>query len=178
MSSDGSAPSRRETRVCQEQMTRRGLLVALSLIFVMAGPAAAETAEDLVAWYKEYAQLWRDTTAINVDAIENHYAVPSYFVGPDGPQLITKKETGTSFWAAFIDRGKQQGITRAKVERAHATLLNPAAALIAAEWATYGSDGSLMGDCKTTWTYLAAKTKDGWKFLSVHPGPCKPARKP
>ncbi len=49
-----------------------------------------------------------------------------------------------------------------------------AAALIEAEWTNYTTDGTPPGGCRVApFTYLAAKTKEGWKFLSSHPGPCK-----
>ena len=156
----------------------RKLFVALLLVFLMVSSAAAETAEELVAWYKGYAQLWRDTANINIDAVENYYAVPLYWARPDGPQVMVTTETRRSVVAAYIEAGKQRGITRAELQQVNATVLNPAAALIEAEWAAYGRDGNLIGDCKTTWTYLAAKTKEGWKLFSLTPGSCKPAGKP
>src|SRR5262249_48693492 len=159
------------------EMTMSGLLVALSLILVMAGSVSAETSEEVVTWYKGYAQLWSGAN-VNIDAVEPYYAVPIYFVGPDGAEVQATKELRRSWLAAGIETRKQRGINRGELQQVNATMLNPAAAFIQAEWARYKSDGSLIGDCKATWTYLAAKTKEGWKILSLHQGPCKPARKP
>ncbi len=153
------------------------LLLALSFVLVIAGSSAAETAEEIVAWYKGYAQLWRDP--VDIDAVAAYFAVPRYVVGADGvAQLVATQETNRSRLVTLVERLKQQKWARSEVQ-VKASMLNPGAALIEAEWTRYSTDGSLFGDCKVRlWTYLAAKTKEGWKFLSVYEGPCKTPRNP
>ena len=151
------------------------LLVAFALVLGTAGSSAAETAEEIVAWYKGYAQLWHDYANVDIDAVTAYYAVPRWVVGADGvAQLVATNEMNRSRTVASVESGKQRGVARAEVLRAKAQMLNPGAALIEAEWTAYTTDGSPFGDCKVRlWTYLAAKTKEGWKFLSFHTGPCK-----
>lgn len=151
----------------------RKLLVAFSLVLVIAGSSAAETAEEIVAWYKGYVQLWHDAN-VDIDAVAAYFAVPSYFVGPDGAQLVATKEMSRSRLVAIVERLKQQKWARSEVQ-VKASMLNPGAALIEAEWTSYyTTDGTPPGGCRVRpFTYLAAKTKEGWKFLSSHPGPCK-----
>jgi hypothetical protein len=55
------------------------LVVVLTFVMALAGSAVADTAEDIVAWYKVYAQLW-DKADVNIDAVERYYAIPRYFV--------------------------------------------------------------------------------------------------
>ena len=43
--------------------------------------------------------------------------------------------------------------------------LNDSSAIILTEWDIYDKNGnSLIGCSKAPWTYLAAKTDEGWKF--------------
>ena len=151
----------------------RKLLVALSLVLATVGSSAAETAEEIVAWYNGYAQLWRDAN-VDIDAVAAYSAVPRYFVGADGvAQLLATNEMNRSRTVAQVESLKQRGWARSEV-RAKAQMLNPGVALIETEWTSYTTDGRPFGDCKVRlWTYLAAKTKEGWKFLSSHTGPCK-----
>ncbi len=151
----------------------RKLLVAFSLVLVTAGSSAAETAEEIVAWYKGYVQLWNGAN-IDVDAVAAYFAVPSYFVAADGAQVVATKEMSRSRLVALVESRKQRGVARSEVQ-VKASMLNPSAALIEAEWTSYTTAGTTPpGGCRVApFTYLAAKTKEGWKFLSSHPGPCK-----
>jgi len=143
---------------------------------MMAGSVTAETAEEVVAWYKGYAKLW-SVADVNLDTVEPYYAIPLYYALPNGLAVSATKEAWRSANAAYIATRKQKGITRAELQKVNVTALNPGAAIIEAEWIDYGSDGSRIGDC-TAWTYLAAKTTEGWKHLSLIPSACKPASKP
>ena len=153
----------------------RIFFVALSLALASVGSSAAETAEEVVAWYKGYAQLWHDYNNFDIDAVTAYYGVPRWTVGADGvAQLVATKEMERARLVAMVESSKQRGVARAEVVRAKAQMLNPGAALIEVEWTAYTTDGSPFGDCKVRlWTYLAAKTKEGWKFLNSHTGPCK-----
>ena len=151
----------------------RKLLVAISLVLLTAGSGAAETAEEIVAWHKGYMQLWHDAN-VDIDALAAHFAVPGYFVGADGAQVATTKEMIRSRMVAAVERLKQQKWTRSEVQ-VKASMLNPAAALIEAEWTnSYTTEATPPGGCRVRpFYYLAAKTKEGWKILSSQPGPCK-----
>jgi hypothetical protein len=114
----------------------RKLLVALSLVLATVGSSAAETAEEIVAWYNGCSQLWRDANNVDIDAVAGYFASPRYAVGADGvAQLLATKEMNRARQAAGVENLKQR-----------------------------------------VWTYLAAKTKDGWKFLSAHIGSCEAPR--
>jgi len=152
----------------------RKLLVAFSLVLLIAGSSAAETAEEIVAWHKGYVQLWHDAN-VDIDAVAAHFAVPSYSVGPDGvTQLVATKEMIRSRMVATVERLKQQKWVRGEVQ-VKASMLNPGAALIEAEWTNYyTTDATPPGGCRVrSFFYLAAKTKEGWKLLSSQLGPCK-----
>jgi uncharacterized NTF2-like protein DUF6841 len=152
----------------------RKFLLALSLVLATVGSGAAETAEEIVAWHRGYVQLWQDAN-VDIDAVAAYYAVPSYFVGPDGvAQLVATKEMIRSRMVATVERLKQQKWPRSEVQ-VKASMLNPGAALIEAEWTNYyTTDGTPPGGCRVRpFYYLAAKTKEGWKVLSSHFGPCK-----
>ena len=149
----------------------RKLLVALSLVLVTAGSSAAETAEEIVAWYKRYVQLWHHAN-IDVDAVTAYYAVPRWAVGADGAQLMATKEMNTSRVVALIESLKQQKWARSEVQ-VKASMWNPNAAFIEAEWTNYTTDGTPPRCRVSLFTYVAAKTKEGWKMLSTHGAPCK-----
>ena len=151
----------------------RKLLVAFSLVLVIAGSSAAETAEEIVAWFKGYVQLWHAGN-VDVDAAAAYFAEPSYSEGPDGAQLVATKEMRRSRLVAQVERLKQEKRTLGEVQ-VKASMLNPGAALIEAELTSYyTTDPTPPGGCRVRpFTYLAAKTKEGWKFLSAHVGPCK-----
>jgi len=155
----------------------RELLISLYLVLATVGFSAAETVEEIVSWYNGYAQLWRDPTTFDVDAAVVYFASPRYNVGPDGvAQLVTTKEMSRSNLAAFVERLKQRpgGWARSEGRAVRAQMLNPGAALIETEWTSYTADGKPFGNCRVRVdTYLAAKTNEGWKFLSSHTGPCK-----
>jgi hypothetical protein len=152
----------------------RKLLLALSLVLATVGSSAAETAEEIVAWYNGYSLLWRDPNNLDFDAMAGYFAAPRYAVGADGvAQLLATKEVNRSRLVALVENMKQRGWARSEV-RTKAQMLNPGVALIESEWTSSTTDGRPLGDCRTTLTtYLAAKTKEGWKFLSSHTGPCK-----
>lgn len=61
----------------------RQLLVPLSLVLATVTSSAAETAEEIVAWYNGYAQLWRGPKTFDIDAAAAYFASPRYNVGPD-----------------------------------------------------------------------------------------------
>jgi hypothetical protein len=155
----------------------RKLLISLFLVFATVGSSAAETAEEIVSWYNGYAQLWRDPNTFDIDAAAAYFASPRYNVGPDGvAQLVATKEMSRSNVAAFVERLKQRpgGWARSEGRAIRAQMLNSGAALIETEWTSYTTDGKPFGNCRVRLdTYLAARTKEGWKFLSSHTGPCK-----
>jgi hypothetical protein len=149
------------------------LVVVLTFVMALAGSAVADTAEDIVAWYKVYAQLW-DKADVNIDAVERYYAVPGYFVGSDGALAAPTAEAHKSTMVAFVDGLKQKGWAGSKLLSVRANVLNPSAAFVETEWTDYATDGTPLEGCKVAlYTYLAAKTTEGWKFLSAHVGPCK-----
>mgnify|MGYP001614582645 CR=1 FL=1 len=154
----------------------RTLLVALSLVLATAGSSAAETAEEIVAWYNGYIQLWRDANNVDIDAMAGYFAAPRYAVGADGvAQLLATKEMNRARLVAGVENLKKRGWARSEA-RAKAQMLNSGVALIETEWTSYDSDGKPIGACRPTaglFSYLAAKTKEGWKILSSHVGPCK-----
>ena len=141
------------------------------------GSSAAETAEEIMFWYNGYARLWRDPNTFDVDAAAGYFASPRYNVGPDGvAQLVATKETSRSNIAAFVERLKERpgGWARSEGHAVTVQMLNSGAALIETEWTSYTMDGKPFGNCRIRLdTYLAARTKEGWKFLSSHTGPCK-----
>ncbi len=149
----------------------RTLLVAFSLLLVVAGSTTAETAEEIVAWYKGYVQLWHRAD-VDIDAIAAYYAVPRYVLRADGAQLVATAELERSRLVAFVESLKQQKWARSEVQ-VKASMLNPSAAFIEAEWTNFTTDGTPPRCRVTPFTYLAARTKEGWKFLSSHASPCK-----
>jgi hypothetical protein len=157
----------------------RILFVALSLVLATVGSSAAETAEEIVAWYNGYAQLWRDANNVDFDAMAGYFAAPRYNVGADGvAQLVATKEMNRARLVAGIENMKQRsgGWSRSEGRATKAQMLNPGVALIETEWTSYTTDGKIVpiGGCQVgLFTYLAAKTKEGWKVLSSHTGPCQ-----
>jgi hypothetical protein len=155
----------------------RQALVSLSLVLATVASSAAETAEEIVAWYNGYAQLWRDANTFDIDAAAGYFASPRYNVGADGvAQLVATKEMNRSRLVGVVENLKQRpgGWARSEGRAIKAQMLNPGVALIETEWTSYTTDGKPFGNCRVTlFTYLAAKTKEGWKFLSSHTGPCK-----
>jgi hypothetical protein len=149
------------------------LVLVVTCVMTLAGSALADTAEDIVAWYQSYAQLW-DKADVNIDAVERYYAIPGYFVGLDGARAAPTAEAHKSTMVAFVESLKQKGWTGSKLLNVRANVLSPSAALVETEWADYATDKTPLDGCKVTlYTYLAAKTTEGWKFLSAHVGPCK-----
>jgi hypothetical protein len=91
-------------------------------------------------------------------------------------QLVATKEMNRSRLVGVVENLKQRpgGWARSEGRAIKAQMLNPGVALIETEWTSYTTDGKPFGNCRVTlFTYLAAKTKEGWKFLSSHTGPCK-----
>lgn len=139
----------------------------------LAGSAVADTAEEIVAWYQSYAQLWNKAD-VDIDAVERYYAIPGYFVGLDGALPASTAEAHRSIMAAFVESLKQKRWAGSKLLNVRANVLNPSAAFLETEWTDYATDGTPLEGCKIAlYTYLAAKTTEGWKFLSAHVGPCK-----
>jgi hypothetical protein len=88
--------------------------------------------------------------------------------------VMSTAEAFRSTQAAFVGNAKQLGWAGGKLLSVKAHVLNPGAAFVEAEWTNYGVNGTLLVACKGELdTYIAIKTKDGWKFISVQDGPCK-----
>jgi hypothetical protein len=143
-------------------------------MLALADSVFADTADDVVAWYRRYAELW-NTTNVDVAAVAHYYAIPSYMVDSHGVvQLIPTAEAFRSTMAAYVDSSKHRGWAGGKVLTVKAHVLNPGAAFVESEWTNFGTDGTPLIGCQVeSFTYLAAKTTDGWKFLSSHDSPCK-----
>lgn len=79
----------------------RKLLVAFSLVLLIAGSSAAETAEEIVAWYKGYVQLWHDAN-VDIDAVAAYIllsALPEDDIGPQmGRPTLTERCAGELPW--------------------------------------------------------------------------------
>jgi hypothetical protein len=92
----------------------------------------------------------------------------------NGTVLAPTLEAHKSVFIAAIAGWKQRGWSGTKLLEVKATMLSPSAALIKAEWTFWGANGIALDGCRVQpYTYLAAKTQDGWKFLSTNTGACK-----
>ena len=147
--------------------------LGFACLLTVIQPASAETASEMEAWYRSYGVLW-ETTDVDLDAVERYYAHPGYFVQPNGTVLAPTLESHKSRFVAAIADRKQKGWTGTKLLEVRATMLSPSAALIEADWTWLGANGIPLDGCRVQpYTYLAAKTQEGWKFLSTHTGLCK-----
>src|SRR5262249_43416364 len=153
-------------------MKRIALVITCAI--ALTGSVFADTADDVVAWYRRYAELW-NTANVDVDAVAHYYAIPSYMVDSHGVvQLIPTAEAFRSNMATFVDTSRHMGWAGGKVVTVKAHVLNPGGAFVESEWTNFGADGTPLVGCKVAlFTYLAAKTTDGWKFISSHESPCK-----
>jgi hypothetical protein len=151
------------------------IVLAVACLMALAGSALADTADDVAAWYRDYAKLWEKADHVDLDAVARYYAIPSYMVDLDGVvQLMSTADAFRANMAASIDSSKQQGWTGGKLISVKAHMLNPGAAFVEAEWANYGLNGTPLVACQEEpETYIAVKTTNGWRFISVHDGPCK-----
>jgi ketosteroid isomerase-like protein len=150
------------------------IALVVTCVIALADSVFADTADDVVAWYRRYAELW-NTANVDVDAVAHYYAIPSYLVDSHGVvQLIRTAEAFRSNMAASVASSKHMGWAGGKVLTVKAHVLNPGAAFVESEWTNFGADGTPLVGCQAArLTYLAAKTTDGWKFVSAHDGPCK-----
>lgn len=107
---------------------------------------------------------------VNVETSASYYAVPNYFAGPDGAILVPTAEAQKSFQTQFVADLKSDGWVRATPLNIKVTMINRCTAFIETEVTNHIADGSPMGDRVTLYSYLAGKTSEGWKFLTVHIG--------
>jgi NTF2-like protein (DUF6841) len=151
----------------------KNFALTFACLMMVANPAAAETAGEIEAWYRTYAPLWEQTD-VDLDVVERFYAHPGYFAPMNGAVLAPTVEAHKAQFVAAIAGWKQKGWTGSKLLDVKATMLNPSTALIEADWTLFGLNGTPLDGCRVQpYTYLAAKTEDGWKFLSIHPVACK-----
>ena len=152
----------------------KGVTVIVGCVIALGGPVFADTADDVVAWYRRYAELW-NTSKVDIEAVAYYYAIPSYTVDSHGVvQLIPTAQAFRSNMTAFVESSKHTGWAGGKLLTVEAHVLNPGAAFVESEWTNFGADGTPLVGCETErFTYVAAKTTDGWKFLSAHDGACK-----
>lgn len=131
-------------------------------------PDFADTEKDLVAWYKRYAQPWFEGDP-SAETSASYYAAPNYFCLPDGVLLFSRVETLTSFLTEFIADMRSKGWIRTTLLDIEVRVINANAAFLEAEMVHETVDGSpVEGDGTTTYSYLAGKTPEGWRFLSAH----------
>jgi hypothetical protein len=102
--------------------------------------------------------------------------IPLVRPGASSDDLAPTERSAPSPIAAFVEGLKQRpgGWARSEGRAVRAQILNSGAALIETEWTSYATDGKPFGNCRVRLdTYLAARTQEGWKFISSHTGPCK-----
>jgi hypothetical protein len=130
-------------------------------------PSLADIETSVIDWYKSYAQPWYEGN-VNVETSASYYAVPSYFAGPDGAILLPTDEAQESFFSEFLADLKSRGWVGTTLLNIEVQMINPCTAFIKTENTNHIADGSPIGDRVTLYSYLAGKTSEGWKFLSVH----------
>src|SRR5262245_20405426 len=121
--------------------------VVVTCLMTLAGSVFADTADDVVAWYRRYAELWK-TAIVDIDAAAPCYARPYYVVSVDGvDQLMDTAEAVRSTLAAVVSSSKRQGWASSKLLRVKARVLNPGAAFVESEWTNFGADGTPLVGC-------------------------------
>ena len=141
-------------------------LIKTLVVVLMAFNSAlvtAETAKDIENWYRGYASHWFNAD-VDINAVAHYYASPFYYLGASGPALDTE-DTMKDSLKSYAETWKKDGWTGARLLKVEAKILNESSAMILTEWDIHGADGrSIIGCARAPWTYLAAKTKEGWKL--------------
>jgi hypothetical protein len=138
------------------------ILVLVSML-LPAIAATADTAKEVEDWYRGYAGHWFDAD-VDIDAVTKYYASPFYYLGSTGPLLDTD-ETMKASLTSYAETWAKDGWSGARLLRVKAKILNESSAMILTEWDIHAADGSsIIGCARAPWTYLATKTKEGWKF--------------
>lgn len=144
------------------------ILCCLTMSLMWAVPAQSSDAgpdleQEVVAWYKSYAAHWLEA-GIDEEEVATFYASPFYYLSATGPALDTK-ETMVSAMASYEKNWLDDGWTGSRLISVKAKILNNSTAMIMTEWDIHNAKGeSIIGCAKAPWTYMATKTKQGWKL--------------
>jgi len=136
----------------------------LSLSFLFALPAQGQDLEkEVVEWYKSYAAHWLEA-GIEEEKVANYYASPFYYLSATGPAL-DDKDSMVKALADYEKAWLDQGWTGSRLLSVKVKVLNDSSAMIMTEWDIHNARGdSIIGCSNAPWTYMAAKTKEGWKL--------------
>lgn len=138
-------------------------LLVIAIVFLTVSSARAETSKDIEDWYRGYAAHWLNAD-VDVKAVSTYYASPFYYLGATGPALDTSESINDSL-TSYAEAWKKDGWSGARLLDVKAKILNESSAMILTEWDIHAMDGSsIIGCARAPWTYLATKTKDGWKL--------------
>ncbi|MCF7982267.1 MAG: hypothetical protein K9K86_09805 [Pseudomonadales bacterium] len=123
----------------------------------------ADTGEEVENWYRSYAVHWFNAD-VDIETVAQYYASPFYYLGATGPALDTENTMKDSL-KSYVKTWKKEGWTGARLLNVEARMLNEKSAMILTEWDIHAADGSsIIGCSRAPWTYLAAKTQEGWKL--------------
>jgi len=124
---------------------------------------AAANESEIRDWYQNYANHWLKANP-DINQVAKFYASPFYYLSGEGPS-VDSSETMRKALKEYANTWKQQGWVGSKLISLKVKKLNDSSAIILTEWDIYDKNGnSLIGCSKAPWTYLAAKTDEGWKF--------------
>ncbi|WP_339672472.1 hypothetical protein [Dasania marina] len=139
-----------------------GLVLLLSSHFSYA-LSDINTEQEVTQWYQSYADHWKNAK-VDVSKVSHYYASPYYYLSTEGP-LVDNTETMKASLQSYADNWQKEGWSGAKLLSLRVDMLNKSSAMIFTVWDIYRQDGSSVINCpQAPFTYLAAKTENGWKL--------------
>ena len=139
----------------------------LLLVILVAGPAAAETSEDLDKWFRDgYAALYVENAWDRADEFPQYLADEIAYRSDEG--LLVTDVNG--FVIDSLDVWREEGWVGTDVASLKTKLLNDTTALFVIKWHDRNDDGSEEYSCG--W-YFADKTDGKWLLSQYIATTCK-----
>ncbi len=139
----------------------------LLLVFLMAGPVAAETPEDLDKWFREaYAALYVENAWDKAEEFRQVLADEIAYRSDEG-LLVTDAD---GFLIDQLDVWREEGWVGTDVANLKTKRLNDTTAMFAVKWHDRNDDGSEEYSCG--W-YFADKADDKWLLSQYIETTCK-----
>jgi hypothetical protein len=125
-------------------------------------------AADVRGWYGDYltafTRLARGENS-DLESLLQYYAVPSTIISDNHYLAFADRSALLGYWGTLIGQLRQTKYARSDVQRLDVRSLNPRAALIEGTFSRHDSAGNEIERFGTV--YLAAKTDQGWRFVTV-----------
>jgi hypothetical protein len=122
--------------------------------------------QERTAGLDEFFASYREAyTALDLDAVLDHYTVPLLSVTADDLYWLTDADDLESVMGAYLETLRERDYDRGEIDRLAYHPLTDRDVLVSSAWTRYTIDDEVLERLGTT--YLCRRADDGWRIVAL-----------